>query len=670
MPRPIEIEDLARIKYAGEPRISPDGTRVAYVVTEVDLPGKRYQSAIWLANADGTGQPRRFTAGESKDTAPRWSPDGERLAFLSDRDGKNQLYVLALAGGEAVQLTDLKHGVADPAWSPDGGRLLCSSKIGPEGPVRLSEQSEEDRKREAERSDVKVIRALKYKLDGEGFLGDLRRHLFAVPAEGGALHQLTEGDWDDSQPAWAPSGGLIAFASNRTDDRERNTVMDIWVLPAEGGEPRRVTQSDGAYGQPAFSPSGGTLAFTGHEFSTEYGPNTIDRLWVAPIEGGQPQAVTGALDREVGNTVASDVHYSAAPQRPVWASDGRSVYTLVSERGDVPLVRVSLDGEITTVVGGEREVVNFSVAGNGTIAFLASDLAHPLEVFTCDADGGDERQLSVANAAWLDEAAASAGERFTVTTADGAELDAWLLRPPDFDASKRYPMVLEIHGGPHGMYGSGFFHEMQLLAARGYVVLFSNPRGSTGAGQEFVAAAMGDWGGVDYRDLMAVVDAALEREPAIDPARLGVTGGSYGGYMTNWIVTQTERFKAAVTMRSTVNRHNLVGTSDLVWSYAESEFGGNVYEQPELYHARSPLSYIRNVNTPLLIMHSENDYRCPIEQAEQLFTALRLQGKEAEFVRFPNESHGLSRGGRPDHRVERLERMLGWFDRYLKADSE
>ncbi|MGA7668893.1 MAG: S9 family peptidase, partial [Nitrolancea sp.] len=240
----------------------------------------------------------------------------------------------------------------------------------------------------------------------------------------------------------------------------------------------------------------------------------------------------------------------------------------------------------------------------------------------------------------------------------------WLLPSPDFDESKKYPLILEIHGGPHAMYGNTFYHELQVYAAGGYLVLYCNPRGSTGAGQQFVNAAAGDWGGCDYRDLMDVVDH-VSKFRYVDTSRMGVTGGSYGGYMTNWIITQTDRFKAAVTQRSTVNRHNLYGTSDLVWSYASWEFGGSAYERPDFYLERSPLTYIKNVSAPVLIMHSENDFRCPVEQSEQLFVALKLHGKTTEYIRFPNESHGLSRTGRPDHRVERLDRAAEWFDRYL-----
>ena len=663
MSRVMEIADLGRIKYVGDPRISPDGSRVAYVVTEADIPGKKYRSAIWLAATDGSFE-RRFTSGSFKDSAPRWSPDGRNLAFLSDRSGTSQLYVMPVDGGEPRKLSDLQNGVADPVWSPDGTKLAVTSKIGPEGMVLLAGQTDENRKRAAEKSDVKVIRSLKYKFDGEGFLGDLRRHIFVVATEDGTTSQLTDGDWDDSGPAWSPDGLSVAFVSNRTENREFNRFSDIWVASVETGKARCLTPSDGQYATPAFAPDGARITFTGAPTSAEFGPNTITNLWVQAINECDASPISAALDREIGGTSISDAHYVAPVQVPAWTSDGSAILTTFGDHGSTSLGRFSLDGEVKRIIDGPRELLNFSVSSDGALSLLISDSDHPFEVFACAPDGSGLRQISHANADLLAEVAVSDPEVFVTSTSDGTALDTWLLVPPDFDPTSRYPLILQIHGGPHGMYGHTFYHEFQVLAAQGYLVLYCNPRGSTGSGQQFVNAAAGDWGGIDFRDLMSVVDQVCER-PYVDTSRLGVTGGSYGGYMTNWIVTQTDRFRAAVTMRSTCNRHNLTGTSDMVWSYAVWEFGGSSYDHTEFYLERSPLSYIQNVQTPVLIMHSENDYRCPIEQGEQLFVALKLHGKVAEFVRFPNESHGLSRSGRPDHRVERLERMVDWFARYL-----
>lgn len=663
MPRLIEIEDLARIRYLGDPQITPDGKRVAYVVTEVDLAAKAYRSAIWVAPTN-EGKPRRFTTGTTKDTSPRWSPDGTRLAFLSDRDGTTQLYVMPASGGEPERLTDLKHGVTDPVWSPDGAWIAVTSKIGPEGIVLRADETDEDRQREAERSDVKVIRSLRYKFDGEGFFDERRRHIVLIPSSGGQPRQLTDGDWDDSQPAWSPDGTHVAFVSNRNDDRDRSTRTDIWVTPLDGGEPWRVTDGNGVYNTPAYSPDGAWLAYVGNPVIPPYGPTTLASVWLTPATGGPARNLTEALDREVQNRLTYDQGYSVALQRPLWAADSQSLIISVSDHGNMPLLRVGLDGEIITLLGGERAIPNASIAADGTIAFLATSPTQPLEVFVASATGENERELSRANAAFLEEVTIVPAERFTYPAEGGVEIDAWLLKPPGFDPKTRYPMVLQIHGGPHSMYGTGFYHEMQLLAARGYVVLMTNPRGSIGYGQEFVSAAMGDWGGLDYRDLMAGVDYVLKMG-FVDPERLAVMGGSYGGYMTNWIVTQTDRFKAAITDRSTCNRHNLFGTSDIAWTYSPWEFKGTPYDNPDFYLERSPITYVDRVTTPVLILHCEEDHRCPIEQGEQWFTALRYLGKEAVFVRFPGESHDLSRTGRPDRRVARLQWIVDWLAEHL-----
>ncbi len=663
MPRPIEIRDLGKIKYVGDPQISPDGSTTAYVVTEADISEKKYRSAIWLAATNGSWC-RRFTQSNARDSSPRWSPDGRRLAFLSDRAEQPQIFVVPLDGGEARQITDLKHGVGELVWSPDGLRIAFSSKIGPKGPVSLSKQTPEERKQEENSSDVKVIRSLRYKLDGEGFLGDLKRHILTVPADGGDVEEVTTGDWDDAQPNWSADGSRLAFVSNRTDDREFNRIADIWTVDVASGDCQRLTGSDGQYMTPAISPDGREIAYVGNPLSKEYGPNTMSALWVQSLAGGNPRNISSAVDRDISGTAISDAHYVAPAQFPVWTRDGSTVVVNYADRGHVPVASFSLDGEAKTLVDGQREILNFSMAADGTLALLISDTTHPFEVFVADADGRNERRLSHANDDLLGEIDVSAAQTFSVKTDDGTEIDTWLLMPAGFDETQKYPLILEIHGGPHAMYGDSFYHELQVYAAHGYAVLYCNPRGSMGGGQQFLNAAAGDWGGVDYQDIMAVVDH-VAGFTYIDDSRMGVTGGSYGGYMTNWIITQTDRFSAAVTQRSTCNRHNLWGTSDLVWSYASWEFGGTAYERPEFYLQHSPLSHVQNVKTPTMIMHSENDLRCPIEQGEQWFVALKLHGVETEFIRFPNESHGLSRTGRPDRRVERLERAVDWFDRHM-----
>lgn len=645
--RPIAIDDLYEIRMVADPNIAPDGGRVAYVVTTVDRETNGYRCALWMVDVTG-GEPHQFTAGRSKDTSPRWSPDGLLLAFLSDRSGKNQVHVMHADGGEAWQLTDGPNAAGDIAWSADSRALVYTSKLELDS---------------APTSDTRVITVLKYKADGEGFLDGKRRHVFMVDAaEGSAARQITDGDWDCAQPALSPDGRYLACVSNRSEDRANNTLSDIWVTDIHNGATQRVTGEDGSYGLPVWSDDGRYLAYVGHANEEAFGPVTLDELLVWEHETGELRRLLGALDREPGNSIIADTKYATPNGAPHWDISGEQIFTLVSDQGSVHVYACGLDGEAEPVVTGDRDIQSFTRASDGTLAFAASTMALSAEVFVAS-DGG-ERKLTTTNAAFIDDVELGEVEEVRFESDPGCELHGWLLKPPRFNATAKYPAIVQVHGGPHGMYGTGFFHEMHVLAARGYVVLFTNPRGSTGYGQAVVAGSMGDWGGADYRDVMAGADYLCALD-FVDANRLGITGGSYGGYMVNWAIGQTNRFKAAVTQRSTANRISAYGTSDLNWSYNDWEYQGSPYDNPEFYRERSPLTYVANVTTPLLILHSENDLRCPITQAEEYFVALKKHGRTVEFVRFPDESHNLSRTGQPKHRVERLERLCGWFDRWL-----
>jgi len=630
-----------------DPQISPDGARVAFVVTRLDREANRYRSALWMVDGDGSAEPYRYTNGGGLDASPRWSPDGTRLAFISDRSGKNQLHVMPADGGESLQLTSGDDPVSDIQWSGDGQTLYFVMRCGEKFNAS---------------TDTKILKTLRNRMDGEGFWDGRRRQIFAVDVAGnGEARQVTTGDYDHTQPAPSPDGRQLAFCSNRTDERDATTRVDVWVQDLASGELEQITPGDGSYGSPSWSPDGAQLAYTGHPNVEPWGPTTLDNLFVRDFASGEDRGLMGGMDREPGNSGMSDVRYGLPNQRPVWEADG-TLLTLVGDGGSVHVYRCSSAGEPASLLAGDRDIQSFSSAGNGAMAFASSDLSHPPEVFV--SVDGEERRLSNVNAGYLDAVELAATETVRYESDPGVEVHGWLLKPPAFNPAARYPAVIQVHGGPHGMYGVGFFHEMQLLAARGYVVLMTNPRGSTGYGQEWVAGTKQDWGGADYRDVIAGADylAGLD---FVDAGRMGITGGSYGGYMVNWAIGQTERFKAAVSQRSTANRASLYGTSDINWSYNDWEYGGTPYENHEFYRERSPLTYVANVKTPILLLHSENDLRCPISQSEEFFTALKLHGCVAEFVRFPDESHGLSRTGQPVHRVERLERICGWFDRYL-----
>jgi dipeptidyl aminopeptidase/acylaminoacyl peptidase len=688
--RPITIEDLFRVKMIGDPRPSPDGSRIAYVVTQMDTDEDTYRSQIWLVPAAG-GTPIRYTGGKN-DSSPRWSPDGKRLAFISRRDdgtpeGKKkarpEVWVLDTDGGEAWQLTKTKHGAADPTWSPDGRFLAYTTRIGgaedEEGEERGAKSEERGEKGEGEKkakkSDVKVITEIRYKADGIHHLlvGRGYRHIFVVevpeaagePREG---RQLTFGDWDDAAPAWSPDGQRIAFCANTTPDRDFNNHTDLWVVPVVAGEPRKLTATQGPSALPAWSPDGATIAFLGHVNPEPYRRYANMDVWTVPADGaGAPRNLTEAFDHTFAGDVAGDLRSGLVAQPPLWSPDGRALYATAIERGTEHLFRLDPTGggEPTRIIAGERGVMNAALGADGRIIFTAASVLNPGDLFSCALDGSDERQLTDLNKDLFDEVALSDAERFTYAGDGGWPIDGWLMKPCGFSEGGRYPLVLEIHGGPAAQYGFAFFHEFQLLAAQGYGVLFTNPRGSTGKGAAFTIANRSRWGEEDYRDIMAGVDAAIAANAWIDPTRLGVGGGSFGGFMTNWIVGHTDRFKAAVTMRCVSNLMSFFGTSDIGFTFLEMQFETEPWEDLEKLLRHSPITYVKNIHTPLLILHSEEDYRCPIEQGEQMFIALKKLGRTTEFVRFPDEDHNLSRGGKPAHRAERLRHILRWFETYL-----
>ena len=662
--RRVTAEDIYQLRFVSDPQISPDGSQVVYVVAWVDPDDHtRYRSKLMLSPFDGSSAPRALTSGRHRDLAPRWSPDGCYVAFLSDRDGdRPQLFVLPLTGGEPRQLTTLKRGAGTPAWSPTSDRLAFSARVDVEDIARQEGQSDEKGKPPR----VKIITRVRHKGDGEGFFEALRKHLFVLDAEdGSAPRQITDGDWDDGDPTWSPDGTLLAFTSNRERDRDLSVLNDLWIVSASGGRARRLTRHRGEVATPAFSPDGKLVAYLGHERGWTYGTRTS--LFSVPATGGDTQSISGDFPDELGNATLSDARDPSAAQAPRFAPNGRSLLALVSRHGRVEVVRFGLDGKAPeVVVGGEREVAAVSVSRDGRrLACLISDPAHPYEVFVVD--DGKERQLTAENAAFLEAVDIAGVEAFQVTSSDGETVHGWLMKPPGFveGQRKKWPLVLEVHGGPETMYGWTFMHEFQVLAARGYAVLYTNPRGSKGYGEAFTSRIFADWGNQDAADCMAAVDLA-SRWRWVDSSRMGVTGGSYGGFMTAWLVGHTERFRAAVAQRGCYNFSSFYGTSDIGPWFGDYILGGPVYEREALYRERSPLTYAPRMRTPLLLIHSEGDLRCPIEQAEQLFVQLRRIGKaEVEMVRFPEESHNLSRSGRPDRRVERLERIAGWFDQYL-----
>jgi dipeptidyl aminopeptidase/acylaminoacyl peptidase len=640
-------EDVYELVNASDPRIAPDGSRVAYVVTSIDREANEYRSAIWTAPLGVEGEPTRFTSGESRDTTPRWSPDGRRLAFVSNR-GEDKapaaLYVIGAGGGEARKLTDLKESVESVAWSPDSTRIAFTAR------ARDDPYEEEDERKRAPRRFTRVF----HKLDSVGWTGDRRKHIFVADVESGDVTQLTNGDFEHDSPAWSPDGATIVFDGLRDERWDTELINRLYAVDASGGEPRALTGDDGSYASPSFSPDGTRIAY---HFSPEDGTYPHhSQIGVMGADGSNPTLLTQSLDRQCAPYPDS--------REPIW--DGERIVFTVEDGGNVHAFAVSAaGGEPQRIIDGELVVGGIDVR-DGAVVHTAGTHTTMRELFA----GG--RQVTTVGTAFTDGRELLQPERFTARSADGYEVDAWVVRPPDFDPSQRYPAILTIHGGPFTQYGTAFFDEFQVMAGGGYVVLFSNPRGGSGYSEEHGRAIRGPlndagpgWGTRDYDDLMAVVDTALERFDFIDGDRLGVIGGSYGGYMTTWIIGHTTRFKAAISERAVNNLVSMFGSSDLFWVF-ERQFGGPMWENVDAYLEKSPSTYAASIETPVLVLHSEQDLRCNIEQGEHLFTMLRLMGKEAEMLRFPVESHELTRSGSPLHRVMRFEAVLDWFDRYLK----
>ena len=651
--RPITIADLFAFKILDEPQISPDGSRVVCTVTTGDAAANSYQTHLWVVPTDG-GAPWQVTTASSKDTTPRWSPDGAQVAFISDRGGEKQVWAIGLAGGEARLLTSGALAPSELAWSPDGRWLAVVGKPQPKpGP---------------EDSDVRVVSRLRYKLDGEGFWDGRWKHVLVLPADGGEARQLTHEECDHANPAWSPDGKWLAYAANPDPNADLTNVTDVWVTPVDGGtSPRRLTRGIGPAGMLAWSPDGTRIAYVGHD--NAYRGATNSAVWTVPVAGGDPVCLTRKFDRSVGHHVISDLRAHPGSGGLAWAPDGARIFFMYADGANSQIASVAVaDGAVRSETGGEHELIGCSLDQHARrVACVESDPLTPGEVAVRDLGGGSGalRRLTDMNGPLLRTLAVAVPARFEFASVDGWKIEGWVLRPVGTAKEERIPTVLEIHGGPHGAYGNAFFHEFQLLAASGYGVIYMNPRGSRGYGQTFTAATRHDWGGKDYEDLMRGVDHAVAAFDWIDAERLGVAGGSYGGFMTNWVVGHTRRFKAGVTMRSISNAYSQWGTSDLAYQKGFWEYPGDPWESPGFYLERSPITYVRQMRTPLLILHGENDLRCPIEQGEQLFVALKKQGTPTLFVRFPGESHDLSRNGQPKHRIERLRHILAWLETYL-----
>jgi len=663
----IAPEDLYQIELISSARISPNGQHVVYSQQRVERKTEKKFANLWLAatEAPGTTAARQFTYGDQKDLLPRWSPDETQIAFLSTRGSAEkppQIYLIPLQGGEARPLTDIAGEIQDFSWSPDGKRLLCV--------VRKTDPEQIEREKDEQKKKLGVVarhyQRVFYKLDGYGYLPHERSHLWLVDAHTGKARQLTDHPiYDEMYPSWSPDGKWIVLVSNRSSDPDFNLdAVDLFLLPASGGELQKISAPIGEKFMPVFSPDGKWIAYYGVEGENVGYKN--NSLWIVPTDGSQaPHNLTEKYDVHISAWTIND---QAAPEQmpPTWSSDGQIIYFPVTKHGRSVVQSIRTDGtDLQAVIDEEGAAGSFTLdQAQQKMAYIYGTMADPGQVFVLDLTRNTKRGLSRANRALLDNLELGTVETHWIKGPAGNDLQGWILKPPGFDPKRKYPSILEIHGGPMLQYGYLFMHEFYFLASQEYVVYFCNPRGGRGYGEDHTKAIWGGWGGADYDDLMAWTDYVAGM-PYIDTSRMGVTGGSYGGYMTVWIIGHTTRYKAAVAQRCVSNMVSMWGSSDFNWAFQIELNNKPPFEDLQKFWDHSPIKYIGKAKTPTLVIHNEMDLRCPIEQGEQVFVALKKLGVESEMVRFPDEFHGLSRNGRTDRRIARLNHIAGWFNRHL-----
>lgn len=662
--RPITEKDLFRFVWIADPQIAPDGSRVAFVRATVNAKKDGYDTSIWSVPFNGSEAPRRITNGP-RDSMPRWSPDGTFLAFLrgSEKEGKpqpSQIHLLSMSGGEPHAITSIAKGATSMGWSPRGDMIAFTSE---------TNASDEKKKADDEyESDVRIINQARYRENGQGYDEPSRQsHIWTIRAldEKPQPKQITSGEFDENNVAWSPDGSRIYFTSTRT--RESYYELErsaLYSVPASGGDVALAARIDGGVGSFSPSPNGKWIVFRGEINTPARSYNQPDLFVVATTPGATPRNLTASYDFDVMSGPGGD---QRAPRgfvssRPLWTKDERSVVVTTAERGAANLVRIDIDdGRVTPVTTGKHDVQAFT---NNVV--LVSTPTTIGDLFRLD--NGKLVRLTDVNKSLFDELTLTEPDEITYKSFDGREIEAWVQKPPDYQPGKRYPMILDIHGGPHAAYGYAFDHEFQWMAAKGYVVLYPNPRGSSTYGQEFGNVIQYRYPGDDYKDLMAGVDELLRRGLA-DEKRLGVTGGSGGGLLTNWTITQTDRFAAAVSQRDIADWANFWYTADFTL-FQPTWFRKAPWEDRPDFEARSPITYIERVHTPLMLIEGEADYRTPpTAGGEMMFRALKYLRRPTVMIRFPGESHELSRSGKPWHRVERLEHIVNWFDKYLMGQK-
>jgi len=687
--RNITEKDLFNFVWIGDPQVSPDGARVAFVRVTVNDKKDGYNTAIWTVTT-ANGETRQLTNGP-RDTSPRWSPDGKYLLFVrapevSGRTEPPQLFMLAMAGGEPFQFTTLPRGAGGAQWSPDGKMIVFYNSATPEEIAKAAAQKNTTQPSPSpspspeRESDVKVITRAVYRADNAGLI-DFKhpQHIWVVSAprtgdEKVTPKQLTSGRFNEGGAIWARDNSRIYFVSNQDEEPYYELPStDLYSVAVTGGEPAKLTSFDMGSGAFSLSPDGKQLALIASVEQPVRSYSQTD-LWVMDLTpGAKPRNLTANFDFDIGGGLTGD---SVAPRAgggglPVWSADSRSITSLYAKEGKANLASFDVaTGRLSDVTTGNQAVVSFrAVPDASKFVLLISTPTRVGDLFWLDKPGGQPRQLTHINDELFSKLNLTEPEEIWHNSFDGKKIQAWVQKPPDFDPNKKYPLILNIHGGPHAAYGFIFDHEFQWMAAKGYVVLYPNPRGSTSYGQEFGNIIQYNYPGDDYKDLMAGVDELIRRG-YIDEKKMGVTGGSGGGLLTNWTIGQTTRFAAAVAQRDIADWADWWYTADFTL-FQPRWFKASPFEDPEDYKRRSPITYVNKIQTPLMLILGEVDYRTPTGSGgEAMFRALKYRKIPTVMVRFPNESHELSRSGQPWHRVERLQHIVGWFDKWLMGAAK
>ena len=652
--RPINFTDLISFGRISDPRISPDGNRVAFVVTYQDTVRNNSNSNLYLVPVNG-GEVKQLTDAKGVNYSPRWMPDGRSIAFLSTRDGESQIWTIPVDGGEARKVSSISTEASGLIVSPDGKWFAFSSDVFPDC---QSDDCNKQRLEANEKSKVKakIFDHLPYRVWNQWKDG-MRSHLFVMPSTGGTALDLTPGDYDTPpidlggnwDYAFSPDSKEIAFERNTDPNVAVSTNNDIYVVPVAGGAAKKITDNPANDCQPVYSPDGKYIAY---------------RAMKRPgFESDQNQIVL--YDRANGKLTDVSGSFDYNFSEVIWSPDSKTLYCNADDQGNVTIFKVSVNDRTISSIQENGFNTSLQLSPDGkTIVFLKQNVNKPTEVYRMDADGQNLKELTFVNADRVAQLDMNAFESFWFKGAEGTKVEGFLLKPPAFDASKKYPVIFLVHGGPQGQWGDEFHYRWnaQMFASRGYVAVLINPRGSTGYGQKFTDEISGDWGGKVYVDLMDGLDYVLETYKFTDGKHVAAAGASYGGYMMDWMEGHTDRFTCIVTHDGVFNPISMYGTTEELW-FPQWEFRGNPYDNPKLYEKWSPLKYANNFKTPMLVVHSQHDYRVDVSEGFQLFTALQMHGVKSKMLYFPDEYHFVTK---PQNVELWYSAVLDWIDEFTK----